>query len=123
VLGFVVLAVVSLITWLDPGTTWVPLVEGEHVEQAVTELEKQGFRAEIIQEVHANVPAGIVITQKPTPGTIYRRNRDVFLVISSGQPQLTSPAPSEREPYQNQLSPTSHDQTSAGQQGQSGEDG
>jgi serine/threonine protein kinase len=125
VLGFVVLAavLVSLIAWLAPGTARVPLVEGEHVEQAVTELEKQGFRVEIIQEVHANVPAGIVTTQKPTPGTIYRQNRDVFLVISSGQPQHKSAAPAERKQYQNQLSPTSQNQTSAGRQGQSGEDG
>jgi hypothetical protein len=40
----------SLTTWLDPGTAPVPLVEGERVEHAVTDLEKQGLRTEIIQE-------------------------------------------------------------------------
>jgi hypothetical protein len=51
-LGLAVLAAVlmSLTTWLDPGTAPVPLVEGERVEHAVTDLEKQGLRTEIIQE-------------------------------------------------------------------------
>jgi serine/threonine protein kinase len=124
-LGSLVLAavLVSLTLWLDPGTAQVPLLEGQHVEQAVTELEKQGFRAEITQQAHPTVPAGVVITQKPNPGTRHRIDRAVLLVVSSGQPYVTSPLPEDRAQDQNQPGPASQNQPSVDQQGHSGENG
>jgi hypothetical protein len=113
---------VSLTVWLDPGTAQVPLVEGQRVEQAVTDLEKQGFRAEIVQKGHPTVPAGVVITQKPNPGR-HHMDRAVLLVISAGQPHATSPVPEDRAHDQNQTGLASQTQTSMNQQGHSGKDG
>jgi len=123
-LGFVVLAAVlmSLTIWLDHDTAQVPLVKGHALQKARTELEKHGFRAEIIRESDPAVPVGAVITQWPNPGTTYRTDRPVRLIISLGRPRVIGPVPNDRPQDQNHFGPARQNQP-VDAQGQSGENG
>jgi serine/threonine-protein kinase len=111
----------ALLAWLftaglGSGTTRVPLVEGKPVEQAVAELQKYGYRAEISQRADPTIPAGVVITQQPEPGARYPTDQNVRLITSSGPSQIIDPG---REDGENQHG---QDQDGLNGQGKSGKD-
>lgn len=123
-LGVAVLAVVvlaALLVWLltaglGPDTARMPLVEGRPIEQAVTELAQQGFRADVRQLVHQTVPLGVVIRQEPEAGTFHPTDRPVLVVMSSG------PSPSENPRKNGQDQPGQDRRNQPGQHG-NGHDG
>lgn len=94
----------------------MPLVEGRPIEQAVTELAQQGFRADVRQLVHQTVPLGVVIRQEPEAGTFHPTDRPVLVVMSSG------PSPSENPRKNGQDQPGQDRRNQPGQHG-NGHDG
>ena len=65
----------------------IPSIEGTAQDAAITELEAEGFRPEVVgTRHHLEVPEGAVIAQQPSGEA--RRGADVRLVVSSGPRQV-----------------------------------
>ncbi len=78
----------------DPGTTQlqVPTVTNQLQETAEEVLDSRGFDMRVSgQEFSETVPAGYVISQDPTPGTLADQGSTVQVVVSLGAEAVTVP--------------------------------
>lgn len=91
--GFVAYAAFSL--FVRRGVTPTPELFGLTEEQAAALLADQGLRIERSDEgdrYDEDVPAGRILIQKPTAGTLVKRGRTVNVVLSRGPRLIEVPA-------------------------------
>jgi len=89
-LGALVLALSAgwLLVGMRPGTAQVPEVTTLREAEARVRLASLGFPIEIKREVNQNVPAGVVLRQRPIPGTESSIQSPVLIVVSAGPPRV-----------------------------------
>ncbi|BAU94297.1 serine/threonine protein kinase [Corynebacterium suranareeae] len=72
-------------------TQAIPNVEGLPQQEAVTELEAEGFNVNIVEEPSADVSTGLVIRTNPSVGSEIRRGATVTLTVSTGREMINIP--------------------------------
>lgn len=72
-------------------TIAVPDVRTLSAQEAVDLLEREGFIVRQVTQASADVPAGDVISQSPSPGQRIARGSTVEITVSSGAEQATVP--------------------------------
>ncbi|HEY3605113.1 MAG TPA: protein kinase [Sporichthyaceae bacterium] len=88
-------AVVTLglgIIWLtndDPTVAVVPAVAGTAEHDATKVIKAGGFDIRVAHSVDESVPAGVVLTQSPAPGTKAATHSAVSIVVSAGPNAVT----------------------------------
>lgn len=65
---------------------------GAEADAAVGNLERNGLRA-AVRQVPSDEPQGVVVAQRPAPGTGLRKGATVTLNVSRGRPPDTTPEP------------------------------
>jgi eukaryotic-like serine/threonine-protein kinase len=73
---------------MGPGSAVVPDVTRIREADARARIAGLGFPIEIQREVNRNVPPGVVIKQRPVPGTETSLASPVLLVVSAGPPRV-----------------------------------
>jgi serine/threonine-protein kinase len=63
----------------------VPAVAGVEEHEATRTIKAGGFGVTVLREVDDEVPAGVVLTQTPKPGTRASKDSSVSIVVSSGR--------------------------------------
>jgi eukaryotic-like serine/threonine-protein kinase len=91
-IAFVLIVIVLIVALLiglrkytqqDSAVT-VPDVTSLSVENAIPFLEKKGLRYKVVDSVHVETCApGVILEQKPAPGSSVKQNRFVFLIVNS----------------------------------------
>ncbi len=98
-LGWILL-VLLLIAAAIGGTAWyltrdknrtVPSVTGLSLNDAVTRLRQDGFKARIVTQASSTAKPGIVISEDPAAGTRQAKGSTVALISSKGPASLTVP--------------------------------
>jgi len=95
VLAIMAMLLVGIRAWQLslPRDTTIPLVEGIKVEDATSELHKNGLEADVVkqQQPSETIPAGAVTKQEPSGGQRVKVGRVVRLLVSSGSAYTTVP--------------------------------
>ena len=76
----------------------IPNVAGMTSEQALSELEEQGFNAIPVQKSGSNVPNGQVIETDPPAGQSAEYGSEIFVFVSNNQTSSSSSQPSSSTP-------------------------
>jgi tRNA A-37 threonylcarbamoyl transferase component Bud32 len=84
----VALAAAWLVAGMGPGSATVPDVTGLLSADAQARLSALGFPIEIKREVNRKVRSGVVLQQRPIPGTESSTKSPVLLVVSAGPPRV-----------------------------------
>jgi len=84
-------SIVLVVSSGPPGIA-VPNVSNDTVDNAEQVLHADGFQAATTTEHSSTVPAGVVITTRPAPGTREPKGHTVTLVVSSGLADVTVPS-------------------------------
>ena len=88
--------VAALTAWfflLGPGATaTVPSVQGRTQAEAVSAVHQASLDARVSQAFSETVPAGVVVSADPGPGSSMRRGAVVALVVSKGPERYAVPA-------------------------------
>lgn len=83
---------ITIMVLVPQETVVVPRVVGKEFKQAVLLLSRSELSTRVIrEEFSTEIPADIVISQTPPPGTKVQENRNVDLVISGGAEMVTTP--------------------------------
>lgn len=69
----------------------VPVVENHDWEEALQQLEDEGFTVEINRIYHSTVEEGNVIKQEPRAGTSVKKGAKVLLTVSLGKEKIPMP--------------------------------
>jgi serine/threonine-protein kinase len=80
------------IIWLndeDPAVAVVPAVAGTAEHDATKVIKAGGFDIKVARTVDESVPAGVVLTQSPAPGTKAATHSAVSIVVSAGPTAVT----------------------------------
>lgn len=83
--------VVALIVSAGPPPRAVPGVAGESAASATDALRASGFRVTTSQAYSTSVPAGDVVSESPSAGSVAPYGATVALVISAGPPDVAVP--------------------------------
>jgi eukaryotic-like serine/threonine-protein kinase len=83
-----VLAVAWLLLTPGSGSAIVPKVTGMREAEARAQIAGLGFPLEIKRQVNRTVPSGVVVEQRPVPGTESSLASPVLLVVSAGLPRV-----------------------------------
>ncbi|HUR18152.1 MAG TPA: Stk1 family PASTA domain-containing Ser/Thr kinase [Acidimicrobiales bacterium] len=75
-----------------PRPVEVPSVVGEDEADAISLLERLGFKVENTQQPDDDQPAGKVVLQEPKPGTPAPTGSSVTITVSTGKPKVEVPA-------------------------------
>jgi beta-lactam-binding protein with PASTA domain len=76
---------VQVLTSSGSGTVTVPDLAGKPLEEALSLLQAGGLTRGRITQVHTpRLPAGRLLAQKPSPGTVVERGSPVGLLLSQG---------------------------------------
>jgi serine/threonine-protein kinase len=70
----------------------VPMLVGTPADEARAALEGLGLHVQEVRRAHGVVPAGLVITTEPGPGSLVGPGQTVRLVVSSGPTQAPVPS-------------------------------
>jgi serine/threonine-protein kinase len=98
--GFVLIACSTLFAYLSfsffvrSGVTAVPNLAGVTTERALSILRDNGLSSEVAaeQRYDETVPAGAVLLQRPSAGSLVKRGSVIELVVSLGQERIEVPA-------------------------------
>ncbi len=82
---------VDIIVSKGPEPVPVPAVEGRRLAQAKASLAEVGLKADITQRFSEKVKDGIVISVRPSAGTVVDSGSRVTVVVSKGPPPVTVP--------------------------------
>ncbi|HEX6074417.1 MAG TPA: Stk1 family PASTA domain-containing Ser/Thr kinase [Micromonosporaceae bacterium] len=82
---------IGLVLSLGPERHEVPNLAGKSFEEAVDELERRKLDHKRTDRYSDSVARGYVISVKPRPGTVVRRDHVVTLVVSKGEAPITVP--------------------------------
>jgi len=90
----IVVAVVGLsVVWLNdddhPSVSVVPAVAGTAEHDATKVIKAGGFDIRVARTVDESVPAGVVLTQSPAPGTKAATHSAISIVVSAGPNAVT----------------------------------
>jgi serine/threonine-protein kinase len=70
-------------------TVVVPKVVGSSETVARAELGRLGFPVDVHRQANRKVRSGVVVLQRPVPGTAASTKGPVYIVVSSGVPTVT----------------------------------
>ena len=88
-----VITYLVLIILVPEENTDTPEVVGKTLEEAVISLSKSGLGIKIVgKKFSQEIPAGVILSQIPPPGTRVRKNRIVEVVVSEGARLVTCPS-------------------------------
>ena len=90
---FILLLNYVIMPWyVSSPETKVPLVVGLQAQEAISLLEKEGFKPLISDTSYGlQLPTGEVFLQKPDAGKVVKEGRTVYLFISGGQKVISVP--------------------------------
>ena len=90
VLGIALAAIAAAWYFSQSDTASVPSVVGLPLDSAVTRLEDDGFKADIVSQPN-EAAQGIVFQQSPSAGTEQDEGSDVQVLVSKGPEEVTVP--------------------------------
>jgi len=90
VLGIALAAIAAAWYFSQSDTASVPSVVGLPLDDAVTRLEDDGFKADIVSQPN-EADQGIVFQQNPSAGTEQDEGSDVQVLVSKGPEEVTVP--------------------------------
>lgn len=77
-------ATIALTVSAGPGAVSVPDVVGQSATEARSLLEQVGFRVRSRTDSASSMPAGVVVQQRPGPGSTTRSGALITLIVSAG---------------------------------------
>jgi len=86
-------AYLTLIVLVPAENIEVPEVVGKKLEEAVVLLSQSELGLKVVRKKFSEeIPAGVIISQTPSPGTKVRQNRVIEVVVSGGARLVTVPS-------------------------------
>jgi serine/threonine-protein kinase len=89
VIAAIVVAIVMLTK--GSGNSFVPQLDGQSQSQAVSTLEKDGFKPDVIGKSSDSVSKGDVISTSPAEGSSAPKDSTVIVYVSEGQAKVSVP--------------------------------
>ncbi len=80
---------ITLIVSSGKNTIPVSDVIGKTENEAISILKKQGFKVTKLENYHANIPTGTVISQSPEAGTAQIAETNITIIVSKGKQPIT----------------------------------